>query len=494
MQDYFKVKINFTGGIVSPGVLQNILIFAHGAGIRKVRFGLRQQLIMNVFGEEMKDLTHHLTAKNIDFEVNTDTYPNIVSSYAAEEIFSNFNWLTEGIYKDIFDLFDYHPRLKINISDNNQSFTPFFTGNLNFIASSSTNYWYLYLRFPKTNQIFLWKDLIYTNEIPRLSQKIEEKIYELPELFYGNDKANGDELYKSIMASNKFISRLADEELLLPPFQLPYYEGFNKYGNKTWLGIYRRDEQFDVRFLNDLCNLCLKTKVGQICITNWKSLIIKDIDTKDREKWSRLLGYYQLNIRHAANELNWQIEDDNEQALALKQYIVKELDKSDSRTFGMSFAIQTRPKSELFGSVVLRQKPLISLFGMPLWFKYDILYTENFNPNSRSYIVFEKNLLKMHLPEQIRRLCHTFYRFTTKETLPEKESITTYEESQDSKPEHIVHQCKHCLTVYDIQFGDAINQIEPGFAFEDLPETYHCPTCEAPKTDFHAIKAEIVYL
>ncbi|TAG36411.1 MAG: hypothetical protein EAZ32_16955, partial [Cytophagia bacterium] len=40
-----------------------------------------------------------------------------------------------GLDKDIFDGFDYQPKLKVNISDFQQSFTPFFTGNLNFIAS-----------------------------------------------------------------------------------------------------------------------------------------------------------------------------------------------------------------------------------------------------------------------------------------------------------------------------------------------------------------------
>ena len=33
----------------------------------------------------------------------------------TEEVFQNANWLSEGVYKDILDLFDYQPKFKINI-------------------------------------------------------------------------------------------------------------------------------------------------------------------------------------------------------------------------------------------------------------------------------------------------------------------------------------------------------------------------------------------
>jgi rubredoxin len=48
----------------------------------------------------------------------------------------------------------------------------------------------------------------------------------------------------------------------------------------------------------------------------------------------------------------------------------------------------------------------------------------------------------------------------------------------------ILHQCKHCFTVYDAQLGDAENNIKAGTAFEELPEAYHCPLCDAAKEDF----------
>jgi hypothetical protein len=49
---------------------------------------------------------------------------------------------------------------------------------------------------------------------------------------------------RMVSADSDFVIQQIDQPLKLPDFQLPYYEGFNKQGNKYWLGIYRRDELF----------------------------------------------------------------------------------------------------------------------------------------------------------------------------------------------------------------------------------------------------------
>jgi hypothetical protein len=48
---------------------------------------------------------------------------------------------------------------------------------------------------------------------------------------------------------------------------VPYYEGFNRYGNKNWLGIYRREELFPLPFLKAVSLICLQTKIGQLYTT-----------------------------------------------------------------------------------------------------------------------------------------------------------------------------------------------------------------------------------
>ncbi|MES2518679.1 MAG: rubredoxin [Bacteroidota bacterium] len=481
MKDYSLLKINLMGGIVSPGTLQLILLAARDAGVREISFGARQQLLMYVKAETLRgsgivDLKNKLYNSNIEFEVDSDDFPNIISSYCAEEVFPTGQWISEGIYKDIFDGFDYQPKLKVNISDFQQSFTPFFTGNLNFIASNTQNFWYLYVRPKQSNRIFRFPILIYTLEIPKVCKRIEEVIL-------GNSEMDENELYEKVIAQGEIISQVIREDLTLPKFSLPYYEGFNRYGDKTWLGIYRRNETFSVDFLREICDLCLETKVGQICTTPWKSLIIKGIENKHRNLWDKLLGKYTINVRHAANELNWQVEDLSPQGLALKKSIIREFDNEDVRTFGLSFAVQTRSKSEVFGSVVIKKRMILG--GLSSVF--DIFHTVDFNPNTRELVLFEKGVNKAHVSEILQRLSKRFYAQVSKQevsTVKTKES-----KSSDSQPIK-VHQCKVCFTIYDERFGDSVNNIAVAVKFADLPKDYCCPVCEATKEEFVEVKVD----
>jgi rubredoxin len=481
-RDYYTVKLNLPGGIVSPGELHRMLALAHEAGVRQVRFGSRQQLLWTVHGEQLRPLQRALSEAAFEHEIDpdgvADQYPNVVSSYGGEGVFGAGTWLSEGTYQDVLDgLRGYRFRLKINLSDNRQSFTPFFTGNLNFIASPREQFWYLYIRPKQSNALFRWPVLVYTNDIPRLSQAIESAMLD--------GSLREEAALVAAVAGTSFITEPIREELTLPPFRLPYYEGFNRYGAKTWLGLYRRDEQFSVRFLLDVCRLCLETKIGQLCVTAWKSLIIKNIDEADRERWSPVLGRHNVNVRHAANELGWQTEDHSDEGTRLKQRILRTFDRHDTRTFGLCFGIQTRPKSEVFGSVLIRKRRWLGLVP-----QYDVLFTEGFNPNARRYHVFATGLWRMHLPGQLERLCRKFAAQTWSEVLDEAQ-VETAEVPADTPevPPRLVHECPHCLTIYDEEFGDELNGILAGVPFDELPQAYGCPTCEAPKAEFRVVPA-----
>lgn len=128
MEGYYTLSINCVGGVISPNYLHKILRLASEYHLPKVRFGLRQQLFLYVPENLMATFGEALSRAEIIFQTETSTRPNIVSSYVGEEVFQSGNWLSEGVYQDIFDGFRHLPRLKINLSDNQQSFTPFFLG------------------------------------------------------------------------------------------------------------------------------------------------------------------------------------------------------------------------------------------------------------------------------------------------------------------------------------------------------------------------------
>ncbi|MCX6181977.1 MAG: rubredoxin [Bacteroidetes bacterium] len=481
------IKVNFIGGIISPGALKRILLAAKKAAITQVSFGLRQQLILETGTENYFDLRETLYDLNLPFEENVVNLPNIVSSYPAVEAFINKTWLSEGIYKDIFDLVDYTPKLKINISDSNQSFTPLYTGNINWVASSSTHFWHVFVRFPKTNSIYEWKETVYTNDVVAVSKKIEEIIFNNPSLFIRNEEANGDLLFKMMLETGHYNTKPSETLVQPMDFRLPYYEGFNRYNsNFFWLGIYRRDELFDVDFLLEICDLCLQTKVGQLCSTPWKSLMVKGIEDKVRYLWDVILAKYLINVRHAANELNFQVEDFSKSALNLKQYIVKHFSKDDIRTFAICFGIKTRTKSEIFSSILIKRRALLTFGEREFFFVYDILCAQDFNPNERTGYVFRKNILKYFLPKELKNAAKEFYQFKTKSAdevvfAPKKEK-----EVEESIASH-VYQCPNCFTVYDPAFGDVDNGIVAGTQFHDLPSGYCCSLCETAKKDFNEI-------
>ena len=461
------------GGIVSPKYLKDILEIAAKFNVTKVSFGLRQQLLLFVPPALTAQVVKALALINVPCQVDENTFPNLISSYVGEEVFQSGNWLTEGIYKDIFDGFETESRLKINLSDAQQSFTPFFSGHLNFVSSSLANYWYLQLRLPKTNEVIPYHSLVYSTEIPAICRVLENKILE------GNT-----DVFALFDALPKGMSRPVDKALQLPKFSLPYYEGFNRYGDQTWLGIYRRDELFDTRFLIELCELSLSTKIGLICLTPWKSLIIKGINKESRNLWSNLLAKYSINVRHAANELNWQIEDDSPTALALKHQLVRAFDQDDLRTFGICFGIKTIPKTEVFASIMVRQRPWKLLNILPLFKVYDISYTQDFDPNGRTKIYFAEGVSRLNLAEQLRRSALLYNKKIAENSIEKPALPLSKKADQVLKVPQQAYQCKHCFTVYDPTYGDELNNIEAGIAFDKLPQNYTCATCEAPKQDF----------
>lgn len=473
MRDYYNVKINLPGGIASPGYLKDLLLVLRKSQIYKVRFGARQQLLFTVHYEVLRFLEKDLKSLDIHYELNAEHFPNIISSYCGEEVFRTGQWLGANEYHTILDSFDYKPELKINISDSNQSFTPFFTGNLNFISSKEPHFWYLYVRPKQTNTVFKWKNLIYTQEIGRFAKAMEN--------YMQSGADYNEELLDHYLSQNgAYISQPVTDDLELPSFSLPYYEGFNRYESRTWLGLYRRDEQFSVDFLLDIAILCLKSRIGEICLTPWKSLIIKGIEDPFRIEWSGILGKHNVNVRHAATELAWQTEDHTAEGTHLKKELVRHLEKNDTRTFGLCFGIQTRPKSEVFGSILIKSRSLLSIGRLSLFNVYDLYHTENFNPNNRKQILFEKGLFKIHLAGQVERLCRKFN--NRQSLLRVTESGVDREESSPlAVPLSCVHQCPDCFTIYDETFGDVLQHIEPGTPFHQLPPDYGCTTCGNPK-------------
>src|SRR5690606_7241216 len=164
-----------------------------------------------------------------------------------------------------------------------------YTGHLNFVSSTVGNYWHVYIRWPRTNQVSSWSLLVYSMDIAGISRELERMIIDNKMIATDHISTFCAELELKIKSSGKFHFQQPSEPLPEYDFHLPYYEGFNLYDGKYWLGIYRPDESYSVSFLLDVCKVCQASRVGQIYTTPWRSLIIKDILQQDRKDWEDIL-------------------------------------------------------------------------------------------------------------------------------------------------------------------------------------------------------------
>lgn len=478
------IKINLPGGVVSAGDLYEILLMAENAGAAHIRLGNRQQLYFHIPAAQYPDLQNDMLRAEIKYEADEHLYPNVVSSYVSDAIFGTESWLKEGTFKDILDQLDYRPQLKINVTDGNQTLVPLFSGNFNFISAPLPNHFFWYIRFPKTNNVYCWPALVYATDLFALSKVAEQVIWSNAAYFYDQPMIDHKLFLKLVTAKSGRQHQEVAAPLSLPDFDLPRYEGFGSYGNgKNWLGVYRRAETYPLDFLKAVASLCIKSRIGQLFTTPWKSFLIKEIQTVNCSDWEHLLCKYRISTMHSGNELNWQLADLCNESLQLKMQLVSEIDAYDLKTSRLCFAIQMAPKSGLTASILVRKQPDNT---------FDVLHTQDFNPNSRTLAIHKRGVDRQELVSCLIELTGQFYEGLTSGSaafIPEG-----IETENESEPEllHQVYQCKHCLSQYDQRYGDQNLGIPMNTDFDSL-ETYHCSVCEAPKdsflkVDFNAIR------
>ena len=52
------------------------------------------------------------------------------------------------------------------------------------------------------------------------------------------------------------------------------------------------------------------------------------------------------------------------------------------------------------------------------------------------------------------------------------------------------YKCLMCGYIYDPKAGDPTAGVEPGTAFEDLPDDWICPDCGVGKDEFEPVNGE----
>lgn len=476
MQKADLVRVFVKGGIISPGDFSKTIETASQLGSSYIHLGSRQDILFPLKDKNMEPLEATFKAIDTNFDTDGEEFQNIISSYAALDVMPTTHWLASHTYHYILDTFNYRPTYKINITDPVQSLVPLFTGNINFVASSHDNYWYLYLRFSEIDQKpWCAPDLIFGYDLAKMAKAIEE-------LDPVGSRLNYPEIYQKVKEKISPNTHQVDQELVYPEANSPYYEGMNRIvGGKYWLGLYWRNNKFNINFLQALCQLCQETNIGKISLTPWKSIIVKGIAEKDRLSWEKLLGKFGINIRHSSLELNWHLPVLDEEAIEIKNFLVRALDKQDISTYGLSFSVKTGHMA-LFTSIAI-EKASKEQENEPDTF--NILYSKDFNPNLTEYFTYSRNVPLETLPPLLIELSYKYY-----DQLEGRKSSEVPEANPDNKgKKHLKYQCSSCLTVYDEKYGEVESEIPSGTSFMKLSEDYSCPVCDSPKSGFRQIRS-----
>ena len=467
-------RIEVKGGIISPGELQKVITKAESIGLDSLHFGSRQDILF-----PHKNDQGETTESNENFDPSlfvSKEDQNIMSSYMAIDIFPSTVWLRGTTYLYILEEFRSAPKLKINIVDPKQQMVPLFYGELNFIASTHEDYWYLYTKLPGLDQEY-YPVLVYTWDIAHLCELIEDSYKTVSSV---------QELFNTLNKTTSLNNKVIKNKLTVNFAPFPYYEGMNKmYDNKYWLGLYWRNNRYNIDFLKALCSFCVEYRVGKICLTPWKSLIVKGVHKNYKLALEKLLGQYGINVRHSALELNWHLPVDNQTALDLKKNLVLNFDQNDISTYGLTFAITSNQnRSNYFTSIVIEANPIPEIDNNQFVVRptFNVLYSKNFNPNTRSYVVYAQDIDKMDLPSLLMELTKKYFTNLGAEgqTLEKPGSLNLDEEKVILE----VYQCKNCMTIYDPSVGDQENGIELGTYFEDLPVDYCCSVCDSTLENF----------
>lgn len=464
-------RLIIKGGVLSPGELKHICETAESLGLKTISFGSRQDILFPKKNNQ-EELS---TFKNLQIiEPNKIGSENIVSSYVSSDIFPSTSWLTSDRYLYILEQFRHQPQLKVNITDPKQRLVPLFTGHINFIASEHEDYWYLYVRLPEWEKEEMYPALIYSWDINKIELAIEAILQEEPETI--------EMIFELVNDAIDTNNRIADKPLDVPFYPFPYYEGMNRIGpDKYWLGLYWRNNKYDLTFLKVMCDLCAESKIGKISITPWKSFIVKGIPMKSKLQWEKFLGKFGINVRHSMLELNWHLPVANKDAIKLKKYLVTNFDHNDISTYGLTFGVTdyTR-KAYYFTSIVVEKNSQPkALENLKVSDTFNLLYAKNFDPNTRNYITYVQDVDRVELSRLLMELTKLYF----DQLGTEREEIKP-SEIKKQKIEIKVYQCKDCLTVYNEAYGDITQNILPETPFKDLPQDYKCSLCEVSKSNF----------
>ncbi len=454
-------RLFVSGGVISPNQLYSLCKTLLHHDINHISLGSRQDILIPL---DVTALSETPEVENGVFSVQPYAQNNnLVSSYLASDIFDSYDWVKSSTYVFILESFDFVPTLKINITDPKQNLIPSFSGHINFLASEYLDYWHIYIRKEGNKNPNLYPVMIHSNHICRLSKMLAQ---------YWEEFDRIDDLFTLISDAADLDTRVIKDKPTYDIKIFPYYEGMHRYDiDKFWLGLYWRNNKYDINFLLELCKVCQAQEISSICLSSWKSLIIRGIAKTNKIKWEKLLGSNGISVRHSQLEMNWHLPAGDNDSLALKNAIVEHLNKKDISTYGLTIGIYSI-LGQAFTSIALVKSDKDHRLR-----SVDIYHATNFNPDLCTYKMYAQNIGLQNIPDLLIELSQLYFaRYLDRDEI-ETPDLPLAKASTEPLIE--LYQCKNCLNVIHLNEEHLSDEIESA----------NCIVCESGFEDF--IKTKI---
>ena len=185
----------------------------------------------------------------------------------------------------------------------------------------------------------------------------------------------------------------------------------------------------------------------------------------------------------ACNKDNYTNEFIDESKLFTVSVLKKEADAKIIGTFGFSTG-KKKNKFEKFRFGTSSSGLPYLLDDTVAWFECRVQQ----QADAGSHIVYIASIIKGELlDEEGEPLTYAYYKDVKKGLAPKNAPTYIDPKTLGKRKKKIKSKkyiCPNCGYIYDPAEGDASAGIEPGTAFEDLPDDWVCPICATPKEEF----------
>jgi len=405
------------GGTLSPAQLLRIVEASRSAGGHSLTFGARQEVLFRG-GDDRAEIERHLDSTGLGWDRVLASHAsasrhdgpvswrpetdqprhNVVSSHVSIGVTTTTWWLGESTYQRILESFAVDPGVAVNLVDPLQGLVPLLTGHLNFVATPEEEYWHLYLRPGDRDDGVLDHPLrVHSDEIAALTATIENRTRRKGRNRMPNrERKHPQRSYRS----GPNPRRVTGGSIPVRPVPFPCYAGLHSMpGSPSWLGLHRKDHHFRHDLLRSVARLCHDTGVRRIGITPWKSLVIRGMPPRDRDRWERLTRQHATKPCTSPPDLGWHVPTMDSEALELRATLIEKLREKGVNTQGLTFGI-TGTGSRPFTSIVIEREGRSG--GEPG--SYSIRHAEAFDPNRLRYRSHERGVPRERLAPLLAEL------------------------------------------------------------------------------------------